>query len=121
LKELLSQSMIETWLWEYGFFDANLIPELTGRKLFDFPLFLAFAGSGDERLNQLIVYDVRDQSYHLIKCRGVWKTNATNSSNTIYSSYVLEAEQELISIERPEELASIILMAIEYDTKSNIG
>ncbi len=121
LKEILSQSTIETWLWEYGFFDANLIPELTGRELFDFPLFLAFTGSGEECINQLIVYDVRDQCYHFIKCRGVWKTNAAYSSNTVYSSYVLEVEQELISIEHPEELASIILMAIEYDTKSSTG
>jgi hypothetical protein len=73
LKLLLGQSLIESWLWEYGFFDANLIPELAGRALFDFPLFLCFSGSESEIINQLIFYDVRDQRYLLCEMQGVWK------------------------------------------------
>ena len=121
LKELLSHSLIECWLWEYGFFDANLIPELSGRELFDFPLFLAFTGSDSDMINQLIVYDVRDECYHLIRSRGVWKTNASNNPNAIFSSFVLDIEQILLSVTTPDEVVSTILLAIESDTKTSAG
>lgn len=121
MKHLLGLSLIESWLWEYGFFDANLIPELSGRELFDFPLFLAFTASEATIVNQLIVYDVRDECYHLIKCRGVWKTNTASSSSTIYSSYVLDIDQVLLSVETPEELVSVVLMVIESDANTGNG
>ncbi len=117
LKVLLLESAIESWIWEYGFFDANLIPELAGREFFDFPLFLCFSGSAVEFINQVIVYDVRDQHYYLIKCMAVWKTNSEASSNNIYSSHVLKAEQVLFSTNIPEELAGLILLAL--DDKKN--
>lgn len=117
LKVLLLQSTIESWIWEYGFFDANLIPELAGREFFDFPLFLCFSGSTEEFINQLIVYDVRDQNYHLIKCMAVWKTNSAGASNNIYSSHVLKAEEVLFSTNMPEELAGLISLALERHKK----
>jgi len=119
LKELLLQSTIESWIWEYGFFDANLIPELAGREFFDFPLFLCFSGSAEEFINQLIVYDVRDQKYHLIKCMAVWKTNAAGGSNNVYSSHVLKPEELLFSSNMPAELTGLISLALEHQKKNS--
>ncbi len=119
LKDFLLQSTIESWIWEYGFFDANLIPELAGREFFDFPLFLCFSGSAEELINQLIVYDVRDQHYHLIKCMAVWKTNSAVGSNNVYSSHVLKAEEVLFSSNMPEELAGLISLAMEHQKKNS--
>jgi hypothetical protein len=49
----------------------------------------------------------------------VWKTNSEASSNHIYSSHVLKADQVLFSTNIPEELAGIILLAL--DDKKNTG
>lgn len=114
LQLLLAHSKIVTRLLEYEFFDANLIPDLKGVELFDFPLFLSFLGSSEDSLNQVIVYDVRDQQFHLVKCMGAWKTNSTNSRSEVYASHILKAEQYLFSTEQPEELAGIISMVIKH-------
>jgi len=117
LQLLLRQSKIESKLLKYEFFDANLIPDLSGAELFDFPLFLCFSGSAEENPNQVIVYDVCDQHYHLMKCRGVWKTNSTSNISEIYSSHVLKTEQGLFSTETAEKLVVVILMEMKLQTQ----
>lgn len=108
LQERLSLEGVPCTIMRYEFFDANLIPDLAGAELFDFPLFLFFPGPLQEPINQFVIYDVIDQQYHLIRCRGVWKTNSGNASDTIYSSYVLKLEDNLFSTRVMEMIAALI-------------
>ena len=65
-------------------------------------------GSLQEPVNQFIIYDVMDQQYHLIRCRGIWKTNSGIVSDAIYSSYVLKLEDNLFSARVMEMIAALI-------------
>lgn len=116
LQILLEESKITRRVLKYEFFDANLIPILQGTELFDYPLFLSFSESEEDNTTQVIVYDVRDQHYHLINCMGVWKRNSTNNINEFYSSNVLKIEEVLFSTESPEELVTLILIEMKLQT-----
>ncbi len=117
LKMLLEESNMESKLLRYEFFDANLVPELNGIELFDFPVFLYCSGLADEGVSPM-VFDVRDHQYHWIKCRSVWASNSANNLNEIYSSHVLKFEQALFSTEVPEAMAEAILKDIKSEAKT---
>jgi leucyl-tRNA---protein transferase len=103
LQKAFSEFKIETRLFKYEFFDANLIPELDGIELFDFPIFVICFSEMWENLYP-IVFDVRDQRYHWTKCRSVWTSNANNATDEIYSSQVLKFEEDIVSSESAEEM-----------------
>jgi arginine-tRNA-protein transferase len=92
----------------YEFFDANLIPDLVGAGLFDYPLFLFLPGSILEAINIFIIYNVVENQYHMVRCRGIWKTNSTTSSEEIYSSFVLKQEETLYATPSAQDLAAVI-------------
>ena len=102
----LKRSGLESRILKYEFFDANLIPELEGIVLFDFPIFLTCLGLPEE---MPIVYDVRDQQYHLIKCRSVWASTGTGSSKDLYASHVFKFDHGMFSTGHPEAMAFEIL------------
>ena len=108
LQQQLSANSTESKLMRYEFFDANLIPDLAGAGLFDFPLFLFMPGSLQDSVNQFVVFDVRDHQYHLIRCRGIWKTNSSSASESIYAAYVLKVEDKLFSSPAMEKVAALI-------------
>jgi arginine-tRNA-protein transferase len=103
LQKAFTEFKIGTRLFKYEFFDANLIPELDGIELFDFPVFVICFSEMWENLYP-IVYDVRDQRYHWTKCRSVWTSNATSATEEIYASQVLKFEEDIVSSESPEEM-----------------
>jgi arginyl-tRNA--protein-N-Asp/Glu arginylyltransferase len=106
LQALLLQSGIESRILTYEFFDANLIPELEGIVLFDFPVFLICDGLSEE---SPIVFDVRDQQYHWIKCKSVWASASSNGSKDIYSSHVFKFDHGMFSSEKPQAIMSMII------------
>jgi leucyl-tRNA---protein transferase len=103
LQQAFAELKIETKLFKYEFFDANLIPELDGIELFDFPVFVICFSEMWENLYP-IVYDVRDQRYHWTKCRSVWTSNVNNTAEEIYSSQVLKFEEDVVSSSTAEEM-----------------
>lgn len=108
LKDDLLALGITARVSRYEFFDANLIPDLAGAQLFDFPLFLIYPGAIREALIQGVIFDVHDNRYHLVKCRGIWKTNSAGTSDTIYSSYVLKPEDTLYSTDTAGDMVRMI-------------
>lgn len=108
LRDGLQAIGISARISRYEFFDANLIPDLAGAQLFDFPLFLIYPGAIREAMVQGVVFDVSDQRYHLIKCRGIWKTNSASPSDIIYSAYVLKPEDTLYSTDTADDMIRMI-------------
>lgn len=108
LKDSLMAIGILARITRYEFFDANLIPDLAGAQLFDFPLFLVYPGSLREALVQGVIFDISDQRYHLVKCRGIWKTNSAAASDAIYSAYVLKPEDTLYSTDTMDDMIRMI-------------
>lgn len=104
LHQLLGQKNIYTHQFYYDFFDANLLPELRSLELFDYPVFLLYSEQADEPVNQLVVYNICDHKYHIIKCRGIWKPDFAEPDNKTYSRYLLQPEQVIYSSSHPEAI-----------------
>jgi arginine-tRNA-protein transferase len=110
LQTILLNSGIESRILKYEFFDANLIPELEGIVLFDFPIFLSCAGLSNETL---MVFDVRDHQYHLIRCKSVWASNTANELEDVYSSHVFKFDHGMFSSEYPDAIASVVMKELQ--------
>ena len=107
LQFILTRYRLKSQILKYEFFDVNLIPELNGIELFDFPIFLFCEDLPRENLNTF-VYDVRDHQYHWLRCKSVWASNAANDQPEIYSSQVLKLDEDLLSTNNAETLAAAI-------------
>lgn len=123
LQTTLLKSGVESRILKYEFFDANLIPELEGIVLFDFPIFLSCIGLSEENP---IVFDVRDHQYHLIKCRSVWASSSTSDPQDVYASHVFKFDHGMFSSEYPQAMASMILKELQsegriFSAKSNVS
>lgn len=113
LHELLQQFKIESNVLMYEFFDANLIPELKDAGLFDFPILLCFPYSEDDSVHAVVVYDVQDEKYRLIRCISVWASNLPDRQDGFFSSHLLKIIQDVFSSAVPEELAAALLVEMK--------
>ncbi|MDH5250880.1 MAG: hypothetical protein OEW40_17945 [Cyclobacteriaceae bacterium] len=57
----------------------------------------------------MIVFDVRDQYYHLVVCRSVWKSHPVENRAEVYSSNLLKAEEDEFLAQKAAETVAIIL------------
>lgn len=104
LSAMLTERGFRNNVLKYEFFDANLVPELMGAELFDFPLVL-FLGEVDNDLPEyLIVYDVSEDVYKVLKCHSVWKTNSSSTVSDTFSSQVLKTNKEIFSSPKAEDI-----------------
>jgi arginine-tRNA-protein transferase len=105
LQTILTKARIATEILKYEFFDANLLPELRGAELFDFPMFLTFEAARADDFMQVIVYNVVEGCYDLVQCRSVWQLKTDSSLQGMYATNLLKAlEQRTIAL-KPEDVA----------------
>lgn len=102
---------IDTRLLRYDFFDANLIPGLQGIHLFDVPLFLYPLEVEEELSQPVVIYDVRDNIFRLLKCMSVWKSSYPKNEG-LYSSNLLKVEGELFATDDAEEMVAVFVSAM---------
>ena len=107
LHKLLSQLRVKSKVLPYSFFDANLIPDLRDAEVFDFPLLLFSSDHAADNVSPIIVFDVRDGLFHLMKCYSVWTPNPPNLAEEFYSIHLLKIEQDLFSTDVAEEMAEV--------------
>jgi leucyl-tRNA---protein transferase len=115
LQIMMAQSRMESEILRYEFFEANLLPELKDVDLFDYPLFLHYPYLNNDPYITVIVYDIRDHVYHLMKCRSLWNSNIPNI-NGMYSSELLKLDLVTYTSESCEEMVS----AIAIESKGSI-
>jgi arginine-tRNA-protein transferase len=118
LKELLIQAGIECALLKYEYFDANLIPELFGLDVLDFPLFLYCNGLEESEIQPMIVFDVEDEQYHVIRCHSVWTSNNTSIDSEIFSSHLLKIEDYLFSTDQASDMVATLLFDLKLRSKN---
>ena len=118
LQKFLLKDNIASNVLKYEFFDANLVPELREADLFDYPLILVLAHHDPVEVGPIVVFDVTDGQYHLLKCVSVWKPESPNPDPEIYGQHLLKVQQEIpagenasaifrhdpLSVQNPEEL-----------------
>jgi leucyl-tRNA---protein transferase len=115
LQMMMAQSRMESEILRYEFFEANLLPELKDVDLFDYPLFLHYPKLNTDSHVIIIVYDIQDEQYHLLKCRSLWNSNLPNM-NGMYSSELLKTDYAVFSSASCEEMVS----AISIESKGSI-
>jgi leucyl-tRNA---protein transferase len=120
LQKLLAEAKIESSILKYEFFGANLIPDLSDAELFDFPLFLFCPAHSEDGFNPVIVFDVCDAHFRLLRCQPIWKPNEINPDGTFYSSYYIKSVQELGATRSAEEISNAIVESIKSSrTRTN--
>lgn len=106
-QQILRTSHFDFRLLNYQFFDANLIPDLRDTGLLDFPVFLFLGSPTDQSIPPVIVYDVRDERYHVLSCSPMWKPNRTNPDENFYSEFFISNNYEIYATAREEELVMV--------------
>jgi arginyl-tRNA--protein-N-Asp/Glu arginylyltransferase len=117
VQQLLNQQGITSRLFKYEFFDANLIPDLSGLELFDYPLFIAYNFSDNDELNTIIVYDVCTGHYHLVKCRSLWPSKLQNESDDVFCAHLLKIDDYLFSSPDAESIAARLQSNSQFRVK----
>lgn len=108
LQLLLTVAGIESKMMHYEFFQANLSPKLSALQLFDFPVFLYCHENVEDIVNPIVVYEVRDKKFHLLRCISVWKTEETDDDG-VYASQLLKVTGDLFSTYSVNDMRSVLL------------
>jgi leucyl-tRNA---protein transferase len=112
LQKDLSALNVPSSVLHYEFYDANLVPDLSHMELFDFAVFLQYFDLFENVINSLVVFDVRDQRFHWMVVKSVWKSDHLPQSPDAYAAHLLKVEEEVISTETSAQMAEILALAI---------
>jgi leucyl-tRNA---protein transferase len=107
LSEVLAEDSFEHTLFEYEFFDADLFSSLNGLDLFDFPVFLYCLEVDMGISNAIIVFDLRDQQYHLMLCKSLFSTLDSINLDNRYATNILKVIKPLFSSASPTKMAQV--------------
>jgi arginine-tRNA-protein transferase len=107
LQAILLPSNAAIKVVQYEFFNANLITELKGADLFDFPVFLYHSEQGADN-TPIVVFDIRDSSYHLLQCFSVYTLNPASDISGFYSEYLLKVEKDLYTTPVAKDMAQLL-------------
>lgn len=110
LKTFLANSGIVSDVTLYDYFYANQTPELSGAELLDFPVFLSTVESMNDWT--IVVFDVRQDKYMLMKCYPVLTPPAPSVVPGYYSEYVLKSEETLYASASVADIASAFVTLI---------
>ncbi len=119
MEQRLKEVEISGAVFNYTFFEANIIPTLRGLNLFDFPVFLSCFNYSHQNVHLLIVYDVIYQCYHLVECKSVWKSEDVEEKPGFYSGHLLKMNKHVCSTKTPDEMAAILAKALLPKQDSN--
>ncbi len=110
LHSLLSENNIKNKIFEYEYYDANLIENLYGLDLMSYPIFISL--SPESSLDQaLIVYDFTQNVYKLLLCLCYIKTNVEQNSGNFFSTYVLKIDSTLFETDQEKEIIQLVKAA----------
>ena len=112
LSEQLSEIGFEHTFFKYDYFDADLMTNLNGLNLFDFPIFIFCFEVDENNPSPIIVYDIRDQQYHLLLSSSVFRTYADQNLGDHYSTNLLKTIKYLYSSESANIMANVVSMSL---------
>jgi len=117
LRSEMAGSSISCELLYYDFFDANLIPNLKGFELFDFPLFL-YCKMTESPVQPIVIFDIRDDHYHLLQCHRVWTPEEVNTLPDHYNTHLLKLRNDLYQTKHAEEIKAVLLSVLKDEVES---
>lgn len=114
LQTALKKEGLNSVFQYYEFFDADLINNLNGLRLFDFPVFLFCFGINTA--NPIVVYDLRDQKYHLITYHCIYETMFEQKDKTRFNTHLLQLAKVLYSTPSVEMMVKVISTALRRNS-----
>ncbi|MEA5403105.1 hypothetical protein VB776_09275 [Arcicella sp. DC2W] len=112
LSEQLNEIGFEHTFFKYDYFDADLMTNLNGLNLFDFPIFIFCFEVDENNPSPIIVYDIRDQQYHLLLSTSVFRTYADQNQGDHYSTNLLKTIKYLYSSASANIMANVVSMSL---------
>ena len=107
--QALLSNGIESYLFYYEFYNANLVPEFKEMAaLLDFPLFIYLYDLEDVSVNPIIVYDVKSDLYKILSCGTFYKVDAVLTSDKNYTSRILTVENTIFESNDLNKLISVV-------------
>lgn len=97
LQQHMERDQLTGALLRYELFDANLIPSLSGAELFDYPVFIQHHPPATEGLGLIIVYDIHDDQYHVLRCFSVWQHPSPGVHEGFYADHLLKISEFIAS------------------------
>jgi leucyl-tRNA---protein transferase len=117
LQNRLTELHIVNNVVRYEYFYANLTPELSGAALFDYPIFLYCADQAEDRKPLIVVFDVRDEKYHVLRCFSVWTpTSNVDAQQDTYTAHLLKSGQDLVATRNPEDITQTLWRELQIKT-----
>jgi arginine-tRNA-protein transferase len=113
LKHQLDQVNIDSCVLRYRYFDANLMRDLHGKRLFDYFMFVYCFPYIIDVVNPIIVYDFRDKQYHLLHCISLGMSDEFNDTTEEFSTHLLKIVDIIYSTPNVEELADMMSRALQ--------
>jgi arginyl-tRNA--protein-N-Asp/Glu arginylyltransferase len=110
----------ETEVLRYEFFDANLVPQLKDAELFDYPVILLNKDAVYDVFNIVVVYDIRDHHFHIIRFHRIWEPEMPVIHEGSYARYLLRSDQIIFSSDNVDMIATIyynLLMRLQETHK----
>jgi leucyl-tRNA---protein transferase len=106
LKKRLEYDQLGGNIVYYKFFDAGLDPGYSGNDLFDFPVFLYISSSRNQY--KVVVYDVRDNRFHLLQCSAIVHLDYNPYSENIFSSSLLKIDKKIFTTPQVDEVVKVL-------------
>lgn len=109
LKTLLSANYIQSLDFKYEFFNANITFSLKDIDLFDYPLFLVITNPRHSEFQPIIIFDVVEQKYRLIRCVSYYFDKDYVSKDGYYGSHLMKEAEEIIAHEDESVFLDLLL------------
>ncbi|WP_299251330.1 arginyl-tRNA--protein arginylyltransferase [uncultured Cytophaga sp.] len=100
----LQDNNIQASLLHYTFFEANIIPNLAGHHLFDFPVYISCFSIIEGVINPMIVFNIQTNCYHIIECMSVWKADESEQEVGFYAEHLLKLKRVVYSCAHADTL-----------------
>jgi len=87
---------IKTIRLKYEFYNANSMPHLQGLDLFDYPEFIFVFSDNHQGFNPILVYDVVENVYKLVKCTSLYHNENYLSTDHHFGSHLMKVQETLL-------------------------
>lgn len=83
----------------YRYFDASLDPIYSGLGLLDFPVMIKVIDTGSLKNDEckIVVYDVRDDRFHILLCNSLYTVIPYNAQEIVFTADLLQVQHVIIS------------------------
>ena len=81
----------------YEYYNVNNVPHLAKHELFDYPIFIMILNPIFEDFAPIIVWDIEEQKYHLVKCISTFYAKDYIPNGNYFGTHLMKLQEVLFS------------------------